>query len=197
VLLLDEPLSALDTHTRATVRSELHALLAELDLPALLVTHDYEDAAALASRVGVLVDGKLRQFATPQELVATPSDAFVASFTGANVVRGRVVGAGNGLTRVRLESGDEVWSTDAASGDVEVVVYPWEISVGLVHRDDSALNVIRGHVSSLVPVGNRARVTIGPLTAEVTERSAQALGLAVGAAAYVSFKATGTRLMRA
>ena len=57
VLLLDEPLSALDAHTRATVRAELRELIAELGLPVLLVTHDFEDAATLADRVGVLVDG--------------------------------------------------------------------------------------------------------------------------------------------
>ena len=73
VLLLDEPLAALDAHTKAEVRIELHELLHELGLPTLLVTHDYEDAAALADEVGVLVDGKLRQLAPPSELVARPA----------------------------------------------------------------------------------------------------------------------------
>ena len=61
VLLLDEPLSALDTHTKASVRAELAQLLADFDLPALIVTHDYEDAATIAGQVGVIVDGQLRQ----------------------------------------------------------------------------------------------------------------------------------------
>ena len=78
VLLLDEPLAALDAHTKTQVRGELHDLLRELALPTLLVTHDYEDAAALADEVGVLVDGTLRQLASPAELVARPRDAFVA-----------------------------------------------------------------------------------------------------------------------
>ena len=65
VLLFDEPLSALDAHTKVAVRGELQELLHEFGLPTLLVTHDYEDAAALADRVGVIVDGVLRQFATP------------------------------------------------------------------------------------------------------------------------------------
>src|SRR6185312_3949462 len=78
VLLLDEPLSALDAHTKVAVRSELQELLRELALPTLLVTHDYEDAAALADRVGVIVGGELRQFAQPHDLVARPSDGFVA-----------------------------------------------------------------------------------------------------------------------
>ncbi len=88
VLLLDEPLSALDAHTKVTVRGELQELLREFGLPALLVTHDYEDAAALADRVGVIIDGTLRQLASPQEMVAHPADGFVASFTGANLLHG-------------------------------------------------------------------------------------------------------------
>src|SRR3954470_1869798 len=85
VLLLDEPLAALDAHTKAAVRGELQELLREFGLPTLLVTHDYEDAASLADRVGVIIDGQLRQFGPPQDLVARPADVFVASFTGANV----------------------------------------------------------------------------------------------------------------
>ena len=194
VLLLDEPLAALDAHTKAQVRGELHELLRELSLPTLLVTHDYEDAAALADEVGVLVDGELRQVATPTELVARPADAFVASFTGANLMRGR---ARRGeLTEVVLESGDRVFSTDEAEGEVGVVVYPWEVSIARAHAEgESALNVIRGEVGSVVEVGNRVRVRVGPVTAEVTSSSAERLALAGGGVAYATFKATGTRLV--
>ena len=194
VLLLDEPLAALDAHTKAQVRGELHELLRELTLPTLLVTHDYEDAAALADEVGVLVDGELRQLATPAELVARPADAFVASFTGANLLRGR---ARRGeLTEVVLESGERVFSTDEADGDVGVVVYPWEVSLARAHAEgESALNVIRGEVASVVEVGNRVRVRVGPVTAEVTASSAERLELAGGGVAYATFKATGTRLV--
>jgi ABC-type sulfate/molybdate transport systems ATPase subunit len=127
VLLLDEPLAALDAHTKAEVRMELHELLHELGLPTLLVTHDYEDAAALADEVGVLVGGTLRQFGPPSELVANPRDGFVASFTGANLLHGK---ARRGeLTEVVLTTGERLFSTDEADGEVGVVVYPWEISV--------------------------------------------------------------------
>jgi molybdate transport system ATP-binding protein len=194
VLLLDEPLAALDAHTKAQVRHELAELLRELQLPTLLVTHDYEDAAALADEVGVLVDGRLRQFAPPAELVARPRDAFVASFTGANLLHG-VAQRTNGLTEVRLQSGDRLWSTDEASGDVGVVVYPWDVSLARAHADDSALNVVRGEVGSLVEVANRVRVRVGPITAEVTSASAERLELARGGHVYATFKATGTRLV--
>ena len=94
-----------------------------------------------------------------------------------------------------LEGGERIFSTDEAEGDVGVVVYPWEVSVARAHADDSALNVIRGEVGSVVEVGNRVRVRIGPVTAEVTASSAERLGLARGGVAYATFKATGTRLV--
>jgi molybdate transport system ATP-binding protein len=197
VLLLDEPLAALDAHTKAAVRVELQQLLHGLELPTLIVTHDYEDAIALADRVGVLVDGRLRQLGTPDELIARPRDPFVASFTGANLMRGRVEGSpeANGLTAVRLESGEVVYSTDAAHGEVGVVVHPWDVSLGQVPAEGSALNLLSGEVASIVQVGNRMRVRIGPLTAEVTTASAERLGLAPGSTAFASFKATATRLV--
>ena len=195
VLLLDEPLAALDAHTKTTVRAELQELLRELGLPTLIVTHDYEDAAALAGTVGVLVDGELRQLGTPRELVSQPADPFVASFTGANLLHGAVELRDDGVTRVRLASGELVYSTDSAQGEVGVVVYPWDVSIGRVHADDSAMNLVQGEVASIAHVGNRVRVRIGPLTAEVTEASAERLGLTVGSRVYASFKATGTRLV--
>jgi molybdate transport system ATP-binding protein len=197
VLLLDEPLAALDAHTKTEVRHELAELLAELALPTLLVTHDYEDAAALADEVGVLVEGQLRQLGPPAELVARPRDAFVASFTGANLLRGRARRGEGALTAIRLESGEDLYSADEAEGDVAVVVYPWEVSVARTHAPDtdSALNVVRGQVGSLVEVANRVRVRVGPITAEVTAASSDRLELANGGVAYATFKATGTRLV--
>ena len=197
VLLLDEPLAALDAHTKAEVRHELAELLRELGLPTLLVTHDYEDAAALADEVGVIVEGRLRQLGTPAELVARPQDAFVASFTGANLLRGRARRGKGALTAIRLESGEDLYSADEAEGEVGVVVYPWEVSVARAHAPDadSALNVVRGQVGSLVEVANRVRVRVGPVTAEVTAASAARLELADGGVAYATFKATGTRLV--
>jgi molybdate transport system ATP-binding protein len=195
VLLLDEPLAALDAHTKADVRIELQEVLRAFELPTLIVTHDYEDAAALADTVGVIVDGELRQLGSPQELVSKPRDPFVASLTGANLLRGRATGIDNGLTSVRLESGEVVYSTDPGDGDVGVVIYPWDVSVGLVHGKDSAMNLLRGEIASIVHLGNRVRVRVGPLTAEVTATSAERLELAAGGPAFVSFKATGTRLV--
>ena len=195
VLLLDEPMAALDPHTRGQVRAELAELLRTLELPALLVTHDFEDAAALANRVGVLVGGRLRQLATPEELVAEPADGFVASLAGGTLLDGEARAAGDGLTEVERADGTRLYATDTASGAVSVLVYPWEVALAAEAPADSTLNHVRAEAASVVRVANRVRVRVGPVTAEVTAASADRLGLAPGRPLVASFKATATRLL--
>jgi molybdate transport system ATP-binding protein len=195
VLLLDEPMAALDPHTRGSVRTELHDLLRELSLPTLLVTHDFEDAAALADRVGVLVDGRLRQVGAPAELLGAPADPFVARLAGANVLSGVAAPAPNGLTAVLLDAGPTIYTADGTSGRTDVVVYPWDVSLAREPPDDSALNHIRDEIVSLTPLGNRARVRLRLLTAEITMASVDRLQLAAGEPVVASFKATQARLL--
>jgi molybdate transport system ATP-binding protein len=195
ILLLDEPLSALDAHTKVDVRAELQELLAGLEIPTLLVTHDFEDAAALADQVGVIVEGRLRQTGTPVDLVAHPADPFVASFTGANLLHGQPDGAEANTTRVRLEDGTVISTTDHGEGAVTLAVYPWDVTISRTRPDDSATNVISGAITAVTELGNRARVTIGPLSAEITVDSLRRLGLEHGQQAFASFKATGTRIV--
>jgi molybdate transport system ATP-binding protein len=195
VLLLDEPLAALDTQTRAALRAELGERLRELRLPTLLVTHDYGDAAALADRVGVLVEGKIVQMGTPAELVAAPASPFVADFTGVNFLRGAASPGAEGLTEVRLAEGGVVYSTDPGSGEVGVIVFPWDVTLARSAPADSARNRVIGPIRGLTPLGNRVRVRVGPLTAEVTAASAEQLGLRPGEEIVATFKAAGTRLV--
>ena len=194
LLLLDEPLSALDAHTRAGVRAELREPLDELGLPTILVTHDFEDAATLAHRVGVISEGEVLQLAAPTDLVALPRDAFVASFTGATVLPGRVVAVRDGLRQIALDSGLTLWSADEGDGEVNVAVYPWDVSLGSYTPDDSRMNHLSAAVVSVAPMGNRTRVRVGPIVAEITAASAERLDLRPGVLATASFKATAARL---
>jgi molybdate transport system ATP-binding protein len=195
VLLLDEPLGALDAHTRNSVRAELHEILSELELPTLLVTHDFEDAAALANRVTVVVGGSVLQSGTAVELVRDPVDPFVASLTGSVLLAGRALGRRDGLTEVELDEGLLVYSAEPGVGRVGVVVHPWEITLARSESADSARNRIHAPVVSIVPDGDRVRVRVGPLTAEVTAAAARELELAPGVTVVASFKATGARLV--
>jgi len=195
VLLLDEPLSALDARTRAHVREELRVLLDGLALPTVVVTHDFADAAAVADQVGVLVDGTVVQVGRPEDLLAGPATPFVADFTGGNLLMGLARAGSDGLTDVLLDGGGVLRSTDERRGRVGVVVQPWEIAVARAAPSDSTQNHVHGQIASLVPVGNRVRVRIGPLTAEITGASAERLGLRRGDSVVASWKAAGTRLV--
>ena len=194
ILLLDEPMAALDPHTRGRVRTELRTLLRELGLPSILVTHDFVDAAALADRIAVLVEGRVVQTGTAEDLIASPATPFVAELAGGNLLTGNARVRVDGLTEVVLDSGVTIVSTDEADGPVGVVVHPWEISLSRTETGDSAQNRVRAPIESIVPVGNRRRVRVGPLTAEITAVSAERLGLKESDVVVAEFKATATRL---
>ena len=197
VLLLDEPLSSLDSHTKTSVRAELARLLPEIGLPTLIVTHDYEDAASIAQHAGVLVDGRLRQLGSPEELVTRPADAFVASFTGANLLHGTARTRPGAPAEVVLDSGERLQSLDQAEGEVDVAIYPWDV---IFSRDGASApapaNSIRVEVSALTRVGGRVRVTAGALNAEIDTDDAVALGLVPGAVVRASFEPQHVRLIR-
>jgi molybdate transport system ATP-binding protein len=199
-LLLDEPLSALDPRTRAAAGREVGAVLREAGVPALLVTHDFTEAALLGDRVGIVDAGRVVQEGTAAELAAEPASAFVADFTGAVVLTGRARAGADGLTHVALDGGGEVASTDPGDGAVAVSVYPWEIALDApgTPRHGSAQNHLAVDVVSVTAVGNRARIGLAapqPLTAEISDASARALGLRPGVRAVATFKAAATHLL--
>jgi molybdate transport system ATP-binding protein len=199
-LLLDEPLSALDSTTRREALRELRGVLGELAAPVVLVTHSFDEAAILATDLAVVDQGRVVQRGSAAEISTRPASPFIADFAGAVVLRGEATGTDGDLTLVRLEGGGEVRSVDAARGPVAVSVFPWEISLEPPGRvaEDSMLNRIEGKVASMTTVGNRARIGIAvpqPLSAEVTARSATALGLQPGQQVTAAWKASATRLV--
>ncbi len=200
MLLLDEPLSALDARTRAGAARELALVLRETDSPALLVTHDFAEAAQLGDRVGVIDSGRVVQEGTPTELAASPRSAFVADFTGAVVLTGTARSGPDGLTHVDLDGGGAVTSTDAGSGQVAVSIYPWEIAIEPPGEEGhgSARNHVSAEVLSITTVGNRVRLGLAgpqPLAAEITRASADQLHLQPGVTVTASWKAAATRLV--
>ena len=199
-LLLDEPLSALDARTRAAAGRELAAVLREASVPTLLVTHDFQEAALLGDRVGVMDAGRIVQIGSASELAAEPASPFVADFTGAVVLTGTASASAGGLTRVELDGGGEVTSPEPASGLVAVTVYPWDITLAPPGTIDagSARNHLDVEVLSVTAVGNRVRVGLAapqPLTAELTEPAVARLHIEPGARLVASWKATATKLL--
>ena len=200
VLLLDEPLSALDPRTRASASRSLAEVLRSAGVPALLVTHDFGEAALLGDRVAVLDAGRIVQEGTARALAAAPASAFVADLTGAVVLLGTARSARDGLTLVAVDGGGEVTSTDEGSGRVAVSVHPWEIALAPAGAapEGSAQNRLVGTVSSVTHVGNRVRVGIDagqPLVAEVTDPAVRELGIRPGVRVAATWKAAATRLV--
>jgi molybdopterin-binding protein len=191
LLLLDEPLSALDPGTRAGVAAELAAVLARWQVPTIVVTHSYEEATMLAEHVVVVDRGTVVQAGTGEELLRSPASRFVADFAGVNYVPGYADGA-----VVQLPGGSVIHSTDPAHGPVAVLVAPWEITLGLQPPGQtSAMNHLEAPVERVSVQGNRARVTVGGITAEVTPASVERLGLRPGQRVVASWKATSTRVV--
>lgn len=189
VLLLDEPLAALDAGTRREVRRDLGHHLASFPGMRVLVTHDPVDVYALADRVAVLDAGRIVQTGTIAEVTAHPKSRHVAEMVGTNLVTGTV--AGPVLT---TPTGARVVVADAPVGEVFAVIRPQAVALSLaaVH-DVSARNVWPMVVTDLDRMGDRVRVALDgplPLTAEITVAAMAALSLSPGDAVYAAVKAT-------
>ena len=188
VLLLDEPLAALDATTRVEVRHDLKQHLASFGGYRVVVTHDALEAMSLADRLVVIEDGRLVQSGTPVDVAERPRSRYVADLVGVNLLRGEA-DAGS----VRLANGSRVAVTGATSGDVFAVVHPRAVSLHLAKPEGSPRNVWSGRATGIELLGDRVRVRVEgsvPLIAEVTPAAVAELGLHAGGEVWTSFKAT-------
>ena len=188
LLLLDEPLAALDASARTEVRRDLKRHLASFDGVRLLVTHDPLEAVALADRLIIIENGKLVQEGTPAEVTERPRSAYVADLVGVNLLRG-VARQGS----VRTDSGLVVAVAGATSGEVFAVIHPRAVALHRQRPEGSPRNVWQGRADAIEIAGDRARVRVVgpvPMVAEVTPASLAELRLAEGSEVWLSFKAT-------
>jgi molybdate transport system ATP-binding protein len=188
MLLLDEPLSALDVGVAMALRLELARHLADYDGVSVLVTHDALDAMTLATRVLVIDDGRVAQEGTPAEVARRPATDHVARLVGLNVLRG--VSAG---TSIRLSDGTTLISATPARGAVSACFSPSAVTLTLEEPQGSARNRWRGAVTTVVPHGAAVRVHLDGSTgliADVTPASAARLALSPGRQVWATVKAT-------
>jgi molybdate transport system ATP-binding protein len=188
LLLLDEPLAALDVTTRAEVRRDLKHHLASFKGIRLVVTHDPLEAVALADRLIVMENGHLVQTGTPAEVTERPRSQYVADLVGVNLLRGD---ADHGS--VRTAGGQLVAAAGAESGEVFAVIHPRAVAIHRTRPEGSPRNVWPGRASNIELMGNRVRVRIDgevPLVAEVTPAALRELNLVEGGEVWLSFKAT-------
>jgi len=203
VLLLDEPLAALDQQTRRTVRGELRALLSSLPCLTVFVTHSPADALSFGDQIAVLEAGRITQHGTRDELLHRPRTRYVADFLGTNLFATRTARREwSGLVRLETDGASLAAAECGLDGEVFALVDPREITVSLEAPAGSAQNVLRGSVVEVLPEpphGDRVRVSLAtrpPLVAELSRAGAEALGLRAGVEAFAAFKATGVRVFQ-
>ena len=188
VLLLDEPLSALDARTRLAVRAELRRHLGDFAGSTVLVTHDPVDAMALADRVVVVEDGRVVQEGTPAQVSRHPRTDYVARLVGLSLLPGTATG-----TAVRLDSGGMVAVAEEASGPVFAAVRPESVALYLSRPDGSPRNVWPATLVGATPHGSTVRCELTgevPLIADVTETAFAELGLVPGSPVWATVKAS-------
>jgi molybdate transport system ATP-binding protein len=188
LLLLDEPLAALDAGTRAVVRADLRRHLSAYPGCALVVTHDPIDAMVLGDRIVVLETGRIVQSGTPAEVARHPRTEYVARLVGLNLVRGTAAGRD-----VLLPSGARVVLAHAVEGSTLAAFPPGAVVLHRQPPHGSARNVWPGTVSSLETHGDLVRVAVDgtvPLLADVTTGAVAELALAPGVPLWASVKAT-------
>jgi molybdate transport system ATP-binding protein len=190
VLLLDEPLAALDVASRSQLRRTLAEHLSHYGGPRLVITHDPTDAFLLADRVHVVENGRLTQAGTPPEMRCRPATAYVAALAGTNLLTGV-----NDHGSIALD--DHPYVLQAAdthtNGPVLVTIHPSAVALHDDEPHGSPRNTWPTTVATVEPLGEITRVTIAkpvPLTVDITPAATAALGIVPGRAIWASVKAT-------
>ena len=197
LLLLDEPLSALDPETREGVQKELRRLHDRLKVTTIHVTHDFEEAIALGDRIAVLGEGHIKQVGTVEQIFHQPNSEFVARFTVArNIFTGEVVDRDSGNTVFRTGDTELAVATELR-GEWHASIRPEDILVSHQPLMSSARNSFCGTITSVSDKGSTLYLTVTlPLdfVCLVTRRSFEEMALAEGQQVYITFKASAVHI---
>ncbi len=222
LLLLDEPLAALDVQTRREVRQELRHILTDVGVTTVMVTHQYLEALLFGQHILVLDSGNVIQQGGQRDLLEHPRSSYVAELVGINFFQGTILRIeSNALCVIQLQHGAQSMEVMAMLKDTlstgehivpgegaYVVVDPHSITLYQQPPDSSARNVFQGEIVQVLDGGNgdgsdgtvrvsimlnHAPPTVPPLTAEITATSAQRMDLSEGKHIYATFKATEAR----
>jgi molybdopterin-binding protein len=210
ILLLDEPLSALDPETREGLQRELARLHRELGTTTVHVTHDFEEAVALASRIAVMNQGQIVQVGSPEEVFRRPESEFVARFVGVrNIFRGEIFPGDGGYRWLALEGagrqGLRIAVLTDLSGSVHASIRPEDIVLSREPLHSSMRNSFRGRVMGILNRGALIYVTVRvppdgvppgatDFVCAITRPSLEEMGLEEGGEVFISFKASAVHI---
>jgi molybdopterin-binding protein len=198
LLLLDEPLSSIDAQAKHDLRTMLRRLNRE-GMTMVHVTHDYEEALSLASRIGIMENGALVHVAAPEEIFRHPKSEFVAHFIGIkNYLKGNVTGVAGSDLKLFLAPGIQIYClTDVSDGEAYLIIRPDEITLSNLLETSSSRNHFRGRITDMAGAKLGLEVTVDAgveMVATVSREAAHALELQVGKDVWISFKAASCRI---
>lgn len=197
ILLMDEPLSALDRKTRDELMQELKEIHRKFDVTLVHVTHNFDEALMLADRIAIMRNGEISQVGTSTEIFRHPADKFVADFVGAeNIIEGTAKKDGERLTII--DTGNiSIYSTEQKQGHVHITVRPEDIILSTQKVETSARNVFKGPIRGIVDTGALIKLTIDvgePLVVFLTRQSFLDMELNIGKSVWTYFKATAVHV---
>jgi molybdopterin-binding protein len=197
LLLVDEPLSALDPETRESVQQELRQLHRALGITMLHVTHDFEEAIALGNRIAVIGEGRLMQVGAPEEIFRHPNSEFVARFAMTrNIFVGKAERKPSGDTIFKVDGTEFIIATDV-DGLHHASIRPEDILISSEPIRSSARNCFPGTITNVVDKGSTLYVTVSippELSCLVTRHSFEEMELHEGKEVYLTFKASSIHL---
>ncbi len=197
LLLMDEPLSALDRITREELIVEMKGINKKFNTTIIHVTHNFDEALALADRIAILRHGEISQVGDSTEIFRHPKDKFVADFVGVeNIITGIASEAGGKLTVI--DTGNiSIYSSEQKEGNVHITVRPEDITLAMEKVSTSARNVFKGIVKEIIDQGALIKLTIDvgeSLVVFLTRQSFLDMELNIGKSVWTYFKATAVHL---
>lgn len=201
VLLLDEPTANLDPNAIIKIEEVLAHIITEQKITVVMATHDMSQGQYLANKIGVLMNGKLLQTGSPDEIFSSPTNREVAKFVGIeNILDGEVTGKDDNLTTIKINDTTIQAITDYAIGEkVYILIRPEDIVLTLSQDKTSARNAFNGKIIKAIRIGPLIHIKAFcgfPILVVVTKRSADELRLIAGQDIYVSFKATAIHTIK-
>ncbi|MDY0388694.1 MAG: ABC transporter ATP-binding protein [Methanolobus sp.] len=197
LLLLDEPLSALDTGTKGRLRQELLRIHKLKKTTTIHVTHSFEEAFTLADRIAIMHGGKIHQIGSPDEVFRKPNSRFVADFVGVeNLFHGKAV-VKDDLAEIYV-NGLKIISSILRSGDVSVSIRPEDILISKNPIYSSATNAFTGTLTEISRMRSTVKLVIDagiPFRVVLTKRAYDDMELSIGADVYLTFKASATHII--
>jgi len=198
LLLLDEPISALDVPSQERIMKELKEIHRETDVTILQVTHSREKAIRMGDRVGVMREGKIVQTGDSSEVFKKPDSEFIANFIGTdNIFEGNSK-LDDGIAHVQLQNGGEIVSVSDKEGHVKACIRPEEIMISKTPIDSSGRNTMKGEIVNISERESTIQLDIDAgieIAVKITKKSYSDMDLNKGDELYLSFKATAVHLI--